>query len=245
MRRSAPVLGLLALVLAGCASAANGPSSSARPAVVPEPPREYHVTEPTLTAMQEDNELLTIVTDFEEDRPNTELRVEGASYPLLMRHGNQYVFSHVKIPKLGDNNAKIELPTGAGLPARIYVEFKIHRLMTTIDDYRKYATPFDYKRVNKNPDAHKDEYVKGRARIYQITEDTYEGDPVTEGGLDVTNYGYGRWDDNVRFGMKGTTDFVEGDVVSYYGVIVGGDTYTSEAGWNITTPLIRVDFIEK
>jgi hypothetical protein len=250
MRRFAPLLGLLVplVVLTGCSSSSAQPASTLEPssAAASAPAREYHVTEPHLTAMQEDNYVFTVETDFAEDRPNTELRVEGVAYPLAMRQGTQYVFSHVKVPKLGDNNAKIELPTGPGLPPHILVPFTIHREMTTIDDYRKYATPFDYKQVNKNPDAHKTEYVKGRAHIYQIKEDTLDdGTPYTEGGFEVTNYGYGRWDDNVRFVKAGTTDFVEGDIVSYYGEITGGYSYESEAGWNITTPMIRVDFMEK
>jgi hypothetical protein len=227
MRRCAPLLGLLAplVVLTGCSSSGAKPASTLEPspAAVSVPTREYHVTEPHLTAMQEDNDIFVVQADFEEDRPNTELRVEGVAYPLMIRHGTQYIFSHVKVPKLGDNNAKIELPTGPGLPPHILVPFTIHREMTTIDDYRKYATAFDYKQVNKNPDAHKDEYVKGRAHIYQMKERTLDdGTPYTEGGFDVTNYGYGQWDDNVRFVKKGTTVFVEGDIVSYYGVNTGG-----------------------
>lgn len=249
MRISAPLLGLVAplLLLTGCSSSGAQQASTLQPPeAASAPPKEYHVTEPQLTAMQEDNDIFVVQADFAEDRPNTELRVEGVAYPLMIRHGTQYVFSHVKVPKLGDNNAKIELPTGPGLPAHILVPFTIHREITTIDDYRKYATAFDYKQVNKNPDAHKDEYVKGRAHIYQIKEDTLEdGTPYTNGGFDVTNYGYGRWDDNVRFVKKGTTDIVEGDVVSYYGVVTGGYSYESEAGWNITTPMIRVAFMEK
>ncbi len=250
MHRSALLTAALSLlVLAGCSSS-TPPQVSPTPAeptrVQPSAAREYHVTDPQLTAMQEDNATLTVQADFAEDRPGTELRVEGTSYPLITRSDNQYVFANVKVPKLGDNNAKLELPAGAGSSSDILVAFKIHREMRTIDEYRKYATPFDYKVVNKNPDAHTGEYVKGRAKIYQISEDTLEdGSSYTDGGLSVTNYGYGYWDGNVRFVKAGTTDFVEGDVVSYYGVITGADSYESQAGWNITTPMVRIEFMEK
>jgi hypothetical protein len=249
MRRSAPLAAILSfLMLVGC-SLSSGPQVSPTPEATsnaePTTAREYHVTEPQLTAMQEDNATLTVQADFAEDRPGTQLRVEGRSYPLIVRNESQYVFANVKVPKLGDNNAKLDLPA-AGSSSGIVVEFKIHREMQTIDEYRKYATPLDYKLVNKNPDAHKGEYVKGRAKIYQITEDTADsGGPSTSGGLSVTNYGYGNWDDNVRFAMIGTTDFVESDVVNYYGVINGAYSYESQAGWNITTPMVRIDFMEK
>lgn len=252
MRRSASFAAVISLlILVGCASPSAQTSST--PSLAPgvastadgTASSEHHVTAPQLTAMQEDNATLTIETDFAEDSAGTELRVEGTSYPLVARYGTQYVFANVRVPKLGDNNAKLVLPSAADTSA-LLIEFTIHRQMNTIDEYRKYATPFNYKLVNKNPDAHKGEYVKGRAQIYQINEHTLDdGSPYTDGGLDVTNYGYGNWDDNVRFLKKGTTELLQGDVVNYYGVLIGADTYESQAGWNITTPLVRIEFIEK
>lgn len=245
---AAPVIASLLLCACG-ASATPSPSITSAPAAptpAPEPPQKYSVTEPRLTAMQENNDEFPLEATFEVDRPGTELRVEGVSYPLLRREGRTYVFANVHVPKLGENNAELELPTGPGLPARIFVEFKIHREMRTIDEYRKYAKQLDFKVVNKNPDAHTGEYVKGRGRIYQITEDTLDdGTEFTSGGLGVTYYPYSGWDDNVRFLKRGKTDFVEGDVVSFYGFIAGKYSYETTAGWNLTVPMVKVDFMER
>lgn len=247
MRRSAltPLLGLSFLVLAaGCGSTGQpspAPGANAESPSQTAPARTYNVVEPRLSAMQEDNEVFTLETDFAEDRPGTELRVEGVSYPLDRREGTSYVFRNVRVPKLGENNAKIELPTGRDLPPRVYVEFKIHREMRTADEYRKYASPLDYKLVMKNPDRFAGTFVKGRGKIYQITESGW----ATDGGLNVRNLGYGYWDDNMRFTMSKLTDFVQDDVVSFYGKITGSHTYETTAGWNLTVPMIEIEFMER
>ena len=230
--------------LAACASTgipSSGAPQPASPAPVAAPAPTPTVSELRLTAMQEDNDILTVETNVAEDRPGTELRVEGVAYPLDRREGTSYLFRNVRVPKIGENNAKLELPTGPGLPARILMEFKIHREMRTIDEYRKYAAPLDYKQVMKNPDRFAGTIVKGRGKIYQITESGW----TTEGGLNVRNVGYGYWDDNVRFTMTKLTDFVQDDVVSFYGTIDGSYTYETTAGWNLTVPMVKVAFMER
>jgi len=185
--------------------------------------------------MQENNDTLPVETNFQEDGPVV-LRVEGQRYELADRNGTTYTFRNVTVPKLGVNNAKLVIENGD-----TSVPFQITRTIQTLDEWRKYAETFDYKRVNKNPDRYAGTFVKGRAKIYQIQED---GD-TTEGGLDVTNNGYGYWDDNVRFTLPKVTDFVEGDVVSFYGTIEGSYSYESVAGWNITVPMVKLSYLER
>jgi hypothetical protein len=198
-------------------------------------PRQVPTIE--LTAMQEHNDALRVETNFVADGPVT-LRVEGQTYESAARDGTAYTVRNVSVPKIGSNNAKLVIGDES-------VPFEITRTMNTIDEWRKYAKPFDFKVVNKNPGARTGEHVKGRARIYQIQEGTVDGENYSEGGLNVTPYGYGTWDDNVRFVMSGTTDFVEGDIVNYFGTITGSYSYESQAGWNITTPMLQIAYMTR
>ena len=215
------------------------PATPTDPVPPPEPSRT--VADVELTAMQEDNSILTVSTDFAEDvRPIT-LRVEGKEYALEKRDGTSYVFRNVHVPKIGTNAAKLVLGIAQGSSSREEMPFEVWRRMNTIDEWRKYAEPIDYKRLEKGADKYVGTLVKGRGKIYQITEDG----GMTTGGINVTPKGYGYWDDNVRFKMLKTTDFVTDDVVSFYGYIVGDYSYETTAGWNVTVPLVAVMMMER
>lgn len=229
---------ILAAALAGCNSTGTGASDSAYAPPVPrgengQPMRT--VAPMALTAMQENNETFRVETNFREDGPVV-LRVEGQSYDLGETDGTSYIFRHVTVPKLGVNNAKLLVGSG-----ELMMPFQITRTITTLDEWRKYAESFDYKRVTKNPDRYAGTFIKGRGNIYQIQEDGES----TRGGLNVTPMGYGYWDDNVRFSLPKVTDFVEGDVVSFYGEIEGSYSYESVAGWNITVPMLKLSYLER
>jgi len=186
-----------------------------------------------LTAMQEQNDEFRVQTNFAED--GVVLRVEGHEYPLVERAGMTYIFAGVYVPKIGVNNAKLQLSSGEAVP------FEVVRTMHTLDEWRKYAEPFDFKKVDKNPDRYAGQLVKGRAKIYQIQENG----SATVGGLYVTSQGYGYWSDNVRFTLPKVTDLVEDDVVNFYGEVVGSYSYESQAGWNITVPMLELTYLEK
>ncbi len=206
----------------------------------PTPAPQPRVDDIVLTAMQEDNDVLMVSANVAMEGAMTTLRVEGVEYPLIERKGNGYLFHDVKVPKLGENNAKLVIPAH-GTDPLLEIPFTITRELRTIDEWRKYAQPLDYKRLIKNPDGQKGLAVKGRGQIYQITE----GYGMTEGGLNVTPLGYSYWTDNVRFTMNSTTDFVEDDVVAFYGHVVGGYSYQSTAGWNLTAPMLQVEYMER
>lgn len=242
-------LALVALAWIGLSPRVDTPQeSSGSEVVVPalraveeKPPApSLKVDNVALTAMQEDNDVLTVTANLEADHELTTLRVEGVAYPLVNRSGKDYVFQSVKVPRLGENNAKLVIPAHGSEPFR-EAAFTITRELRTIDEWRKYAQPIDYKRLSKNADSQAGMAVQGRGRIYQITE----GYGMTEGGLNVTPKGYGFWDDNLRFTMDSTTDFVEDDVVAFYGFVVGDFTYTSTAGWNITVPAVQIEMMER
>lgn len=215
------------------------PATPTEPVPPPEPERT--VGDIQLTAMQENNTTFTVKTDFVEDARPITLRVEGKEYPVEKRDGTSYVFSNVTVPIIGTNSAKLVLGTGEGLPPSVTLPFLIKREVTTLDEWRKYAENIDYKRLAKGADKYAGKLVKGQGKIYQITEDS----GMTTGGINVTPKGYGYWDDNVRFTMVGTTDFVQDDTVRFYGHVVGDYTYETTAGWNLTVPAIIVDEMER
>jgi hypothetical protein len=204
---------------------------------------ELQVSNIALTAMQEHNDTFTVTANVESDGPGVVLRVEGREYPLHSRDGTAYSFGNVVVPKIGANNAKLIVGSDDASPNT--AAFTITREMRPIDEYRKYAEPLNYKQLEKNADKYAGKIVKGRGKIYQIDETAEGGMTYNSGGVYVTNKGYGFWDDNVRFGMVGETDFVSDDIVAFYGEVVGNYSYETQAGWNMTVPMIKVAFMEK
>ncbi len=106
---------------------------------------------------------------------------------------------------------------------------------------RANAKTISFDKLNKNPDRYKGEYVKYRGEIVQIME----SDGMTAIRLSITSTSYG-WSvsDIIYVAYLGYTDFVDEDVVTIYGEVNGSYTYTSQAGWDITLPLVIADSIE-
>lgn len=95
------------------------------------------------------------------------------------------------------------------------------------------AQPIPYAQLKKNPDRYAGEYVKYTGEIAQILE----GDGVTNIRLSVTKTSYGYDISDIIFiEYVGYTDFVDGDIVTVYGMIYGNYSYVSQAGYNISLP---------
>lgn len=106
---------------------------------------------------------------------------------------------------------------------------------------RSKAKSIEYKRLEKNPDRYKGEYVKYTGQIIQIQE----GDDMTAMRLSVSKDSWG-WSAETVVWVEyaGLTDFIEDDVVTIYGDIYGSYEYTSQAGWEISIPGIIAESIE-
>lgn len=104
------------------------------------------------------------------------------------------------------------------------------------------AKTIEYAQMIKNPDRHAGEYVKYRGQIIQIQE----GEDMTVIRLAVTQESYG-WNSSevIWVEVDGYTDFVDEDIVTVYGTVVGSHSYTSQAGWEITVPAMLADTVEK
>lgn len=103
------------------------------------------------------------------------------------------------------------------------------------------AKTIEYAQMIKKPDRHAGEYVKYRGQIVQIQE----GEDMTVIRLAVTQDSYG-WNSSevIWVEVDGYTDFVDEDIVTVYGTVVGSHSYTSQAGWEITVPAMLADTVE-
>jgi tetratricopeptide (TPR) repeat protein len=103
----------------------------------------------------------------------------------------------------------------------------------------KKAVRLSYGQLKKNPDSHAGTFVKYNGKIFSIRE--YGG--KTEMQVNVTNHGYGFWDDQIMVVYSGPTELEENRMVTFYGTVVGGYTYQSVAGWNMTVPLVNAEML--
>lgn len=102
--------------------------------------------------------------------------------------------------------------------------------------YKASCKTMSFKELDKNPDGHAGERVKFTGRVVQIMESTGS----TDIRMDVNdNFG-----DTVYVVYDGTTTAVEDSMITIYGEVVGSYTYESQAGWQITVPMIRAKYIE-
>ncbi|WP_226640035.1 hypothetical protein [Bacillus tropicus] len=103
------------------------------------------------------------------------------------------------------------------------------------------AKQIRYAELKKNPDKFKMEFVKYQGEILQIME----SGSSTVIRLAVTKEAYGyNFNDIVYVTYDGTTQFVDKDVVTVYGRVMGSHTYESTAGYQITLPHIEAQIIE-
>jgi tetratricopeptide (TPR) repeat protein len=98
----------------------------------------------------------------------------------------------------------------------------------------KKSIRLSYGKLKKNPDSYAGTLVKYYGKIFTIREEGAK----TIMQINITNQGYGFWDDQIMVVFDGLTELEEGNTVTFYGTIVGGFTYQSAAGWNITVPLV-------
>lgn len=109
------------------------------------------------------------------------------------------------------------------------------------DAYKAVSPPLpSYAELNKNANAFKGT----RCKCYgQVAQAMVEGD-TTVLRVNVSDKGYGIWDDTVYVTFKGSTPAVDNSMVWVYGTISGSETYESTAGWNITIPSIEAKYVD-
>ncbi|SCA96769.1 Uncharacterized protein BWINRA5_00084 [Bacillus mycoides] len=111
-----------------------------------------------------------------------------------------------------------------------------------LEEKKKLAKELSYAELKKNPNGHKGEMVKYTGEIVQIIE----SGGSTDIRLAVTKRSYGyNTNDIVYVTFDKPTEFVEKDIVTVTGNIEGSYSYTSQAGWNISLPLMKAIDITK
>lgn len=111
----------------------------------------------------------------------------------------------------------------------------------TLAEFKAAAKEIPYGQLEKNPDDYKDEMVHYRGEIFTIKEESGK----TTIQMNVTDKGYGFWDDQIMVTYDGTTPYVKDDVVNVYGTIVGREDYKSVANYNMSVPLVKAAYVEK
>lgn len=104
------------------------------------------------------------------------------------------------------------------------------------DEFKAKCSEVDYNQLNKNPDKYGGEYLKFTGKIIQISESD------TGGMMRVALDDY--YSDVIYVPYFISTDFVEDDYVTVYGVCEGDYTYTSTIGASITVPSVRALYID-
>lgn len=103
------------------------------------------------------------------------------------------------------------------------------------------AMEIRFAELKKNPEKHTGSYIKYQGEILQIMED--ETSSVIRLAVTKDSYGYDL-NEIVYITYDETTKFVDEDVVTVYGTVLGSHSYESQAGYNITLPYIEADIIE-
>ncbi|MCZ7663989.1 MAG: zinc-ribbon domain-containing protein [Thermoleophilia bacterium] len=100
----------------------------------------------------------------------------------------------------------------------------------------------DFKVLDKNPNKYVGERLRFAGEIAQIMEE--DDNTTIRLAVTETSYGYD-YDDIVMIFYPGTMDAYEEDIIRVWGEGNGDYTYTSQAGWEITVPLVLAKYWEK
>ena len=100
------------------------------------------------------------------------------------------------------------------------------------------VTKVSYKQLEKDPNSFSGTVTTFTGQVLQIQQSGNDG--VMR--LSVTNKGYGIWSpsDVIYVTYHQPTDAVDDDIVSVTGTLTGSETYTSQAGFQITIPSMDV-----
>ncbi len=139
----------------------------------------------------------------------------------------------------GTRKTKLDLDAEQGLKPFVGRERELELSMDAEEYKAVCRDDLSLKELEKNPKKYKGMRVKYQGEILRIME--YRG--VTDIIVDVTKDEQ-RSEDSVFVWYFGTTDALENDVVQIWGEVRGSYIYTSVAGWKITLPLVRAEFID-
>ncbi len=135
--------------------------------------------------------------------------------------------------KKGESDNEVKADVHFSKEANEYIkqqEEKKHQ--EEIAEGKKNAQTITYNHLKKNAD----DYIGKKYFITGKVAQAIEDGGVTLLRVDITNEGYGIYDDTVAVQINGKTDAVEDDIVQVFGTISGNYTYTSTINAEITIP---------
>jgi len=107
--------------------------------------------------------------------------------------------------------------------------------------YKAACQPIEFRALEKNPDSYKGQKYRTQGQVVQILE----GDTKTDIRLNVTPPQYGSyWDDTIYVTYNGKTPALDKSIINIYGDVQGKYSYTSQANYNISLPLIEAKYID-
>jgi len=92
-----------------------------------------------------------------------------------------------------------------------------------------------------SPNAQSGVCVTYQAQIFQYDSNTGKNEML----VDVTNDGYGDWSNTVELQIPDSIaamNFVQNDVIQFWGPTAGSDTYSTSIGGSNTVPVVHVEY---
>ncbi len=107
-------------------------------------------------------------------------------------------------------------------------------------DYKASAKSIPYGQLAKGADNYAGTRAVFRGQVFQIQESDGFGYML----LAVTDEGYGFWTDNVWVNLSRSTKFVEDDIVTVWGPIVGSKSYETQIGGETFVPEMDAKYLQ-
>lgn len=108
-------------------------------------------------------------------------------------------------------------------------------------NYLKTCRNYAYKRLERDASDLNGKAIKFVGQVFTVQKEN----GVMELQINVTESDYGNWSDQVYVHYDSIADVYKDDIVAVAGEIKGKYTYTSQAGWNITVPLVSAKYVWK
>jgi hypothetical protein len=98
----------------------------------------------------------------------------------------------------------------------------------------------DFAHLNKDPDSYSGTRCKYTGKIVQIMQ----SGGSTDIRMDITHGAWDIWSDTIYVNFQGTTPAVQDNIITVYGAVKGSYTYTSQADYKITLPLVEAKYVD-
>ena len=111
-------------------------------------------------------------------------------------------------------------------------------------EFKEKCESVAYKDIARNPADFEGKYLKFKGKVIQVQENNYS-DSIYR--IDVTEDEYGLWDDTVYVTYRRSeneTRILEDDIVDFYGICQGTESYTSVLGGQVTIPSVHAEYLE-